>query len=102
VFSFYLSQRPELLFGREFLPNFLKSLPRVTIRARKGQLLIKIIGELRNSAVTRYFYRHPRPKDQSHPIPEIHDYLDENVIRGLLFNCGERSVSRFTHYNALL
>jgi hypothetical protein len=74
----------------------------VTIRARKGQLLAKITGELRNSAVTRHSYRHSRPKDQSHPTPEIHDYLDENAIRGLPFNYDERLISRFTHYNASL
>ena len=74
----------------------------MTIRARKDQLLAKITGELRNLAAIRHFYRYFRPKDQSYPIPKTYDYLDENAIRGLLFNCGKRLISRFAHYNALL
>jgi hypothetical protein len=74
----------------------------MTIRARKGQLLAKITGELRNLAATRHFYRYLRPKDQSHPISKIYNYFDEDAVRGLLSNCGERSISRFAYYNALL
>jgi hypothetical protein len=74
----------------------------VTIRARKSQLLTKITDKLRNLAVIRHSYRYPRSKNQSYSIPEIYDHLNENAVRGLLSDYGERSASRSAHYNALL